>query len=156
MDVSVLRWKCVNDFNWLFLVNPVQQVTFIPDDGNIHCIETLSFVQNTKMMDRVQKHITVKPWFCDAAFCIFHNFVFLVKCHIRTKVPRSYTVVCGPHRSVKLEFYYNINCVSLIISATSSATLYYQLYSSPACGLFSPWTHQLQWSVLVCVWTKFT
>lgn len=75
MGVAVLRWKYASDFSWLFLVNAVQQVTYIPDDGNIHIFETECFVQNTKAMDRVQKHITGKPWFCDPAFCIFHDLM---------------------------------------------------------------------------------
>lgn len=78
MEVSVLRWKDVSDFSWLFLLNPVQQVTYIPNDGNIHIFETECFVQNTKAMDGVQKHITVKPWFYDPAFCIFNDLMQFV------------------------------------------------------------------------------
>jgi hypothetical protein len=84
MDISVLRWKGASDFNWLFLVNPVQQVTFISVDGNVRCFETYCFVQNVKTMDRVHKPITIKLWFCDPTFCIIYNFmrfcVVWVKC----------------------------------------------------------------------------
>jgi len=34
MDVSVLMWKVTSDFNWLFLLNPAQQLMVLPDDGN--------------------------------------------------------------------------------------------------------------------------
>jgi hypothetical protein len=71
--------------------------------------------------------------------------------HVRTNIPRFYSIFHGPHKNVKLEFYCNFNCVSLFISATSSATLSFQLQSSSTGSLFSPWMYQLQWSVLLCV-----
>jgi hypothetical protein len=75
MGISFLRWKGTSDFNWLFLVNPVQQVTFISDDRNIHSFETYCFVQNAKTVDRVHKPITVNLVFCDPTFCIIHSFM---------------------------------------------------------------------------------
>ena len=158
MDVSVLRWKGASDFNWLFLVNPVQQLTFIPADGNIRCFETYCFVQNTKTMDRVQKLITVKPWFCDPTFCITQFYVLLCglgQVHIRTNIPRFYSILCGPHKNVKLEFYCNFNCgpCSSVQPALLPLTFIYSLtllvvYSHPECINCN--------GVYYCVWTTFT
>jgi len=151
---NVLRWRGASDFKWLFLVNPVQQVLFIPDDGNIRCFETLCFVQNTKTVDTVQKLITVKLilWSRILHYPQFYALLCVLgQVYIRTRVPRFYSILYGSHKNVKFEFYCNYNCVSLFISATICATLYCRLRCSPTGSLFSPWMHQLQWSVLLCV-----
>ena len=125
------------------------------DNGQSPLFLNLLFCSEYKDNGQSPETHYCKLLFCDPASCIIHNFmhfyVVWVKFHVRTKVPRFYSILYGPYKNVKLDFYCNFNCMSLFISATSSATLYFQLQSSPTGRLFSPWMHQLQWSVLLCV-----